>query len=823
MGFNLFSKKGATAPKKPGPKSRKTVQDTIPYERVYDDAFTNGGIIETDPGIFTKSYFLSDANFSSAGEEKQDEQLRAFEKILNSFADTDFYQITINNRNVDQTSFNKSIMMKRQDDGYDDLREENNEIISQAIHAGKNNMKPEIYFTVGVSADNIKGALDKFTSIEKDMNSKFRKINETGIESIDIAQRLEILHDIYNIGNEGEFLRKKTIKGKESAAFSLKNVCAHGVTTKDIIGPSGFEFKRDHMMIGNRYARALYLKNIPGNLSSTLIEDIASVTANMLVSVHYSPFSKDQAASFAAAQVTTIGGDVIKAQRKLAESGIVNPDLISPKLQTAKNDADEMLDDITNNNMSLLNVSVIIVIFAGNMADLDLYTEQIKTKGRENVCAIDILLYQQEQGLTTALPIAKNILKVQKVMTSYTASALQPFASKELLQPGGLYYGVNSQTKNIILVNRMTRPNQSAVVLGVPGGGKSFVAKHEIQQILLTQPKAQIFVIDPEKEYVALAKLMGGDVIKITSGSTANINHINPLDLDITPDEDGERAPLQEKKDFIISLVLRMMGKDAILTGADRNIIDVVTTELYAPYLDYLETHNLYYDADHCPTLVDFFNMLKSRKELNAREIANQIQIYCTGSFNTFAFKTNIKTEDSRMVVYDISSIGESLREMGMFICLTDTWNRMIANKKRGFRTWLYIDEFYLILRQKEAAEYMQMIWKRARKWQGAPTGLTQNVEDLLKSDEGITILETSEMAIMLKQHPLNMRQLADIYSISEEQQEYFSNVNPGEGLLSFGRTLIPFTNKFPEDTKLYTLMSTRPEDADKVKESMRI
>jgi len=809
-------------PKTPTLKARKTVQETIPYLRVYEDLNTAGGIIETEEGIFTKSYFIPDANYSSIGEEKQEEQLSTYEKILASFSDINRFEITINNRNVDKKAFNESIMMKKQDDGFDELRKEYNDILMSAIHEGKNNMKPEIYLTVAVPANNIREAVAKFTSLEKDLKSKFSKLNNEGIETIDIGQRLEILHDIYNIGNEGDFLRERIINGQKVKAFDLKTICSQGITTKDIIGPSSFEFFSDYMMIGNNYARALYLKSIPGQLSSTLLEDISSVPANMLVSVHYEAMSKDKAAAFAAAQVTTIGGDVIKAQRKLAQSGVINPDLISPKLQTAQKDANEMLDDITNNNMSLLKVTLVVVVFAKNMDDLELYTEQIKTKGRENICQIDVLRFQQEQGLTTALPLAKNIIKVHKIMTSYTASALQPFASKEVLQPGGIYYGVNALTNNLIIFNRLTRSNQSAVILGIPGGGKSFIAKNEMEQVLLTQPKSQIFVVDPEREYVAQCKLMHGDIIKISSGAN-NVNHINPLDLDITPDPDGERAPLQEKIDYIIGLVTRMMGRDAVLTGSDKNVIDQVATEMYAPYLEYLHDHNIYYSADHCPTLVDFWKMLRSRKELNAKEIANQIQIYCTGSFNTFAYQTNINTENSRMVVYDISSIGENLKEIGMYICLTDVWNRMIANKSKGIRTWLYLDEFYLILKEHMSAEYLQMIWKRARKWGGCPTGITQNVEDLFATNEGTTIIETSDMITMLKQAPNNRAQLAAMLHISDEQQEFISNVNPGEGLLYLGGTLIPFKNQFPIDTKLYKIMSTKPDDAEKVAASIRI
>lgn len=818
--MNLFPTKKDT--QKNALKARKTVQQTIPYVRVYEDDNTSGGIIETTEGTYTKSYFISDANYSSAGEEHQDQQLQTYEKILASFSDVNRFEITINNRNVDKNSFNQSIMMKKADDGYDDLRQENNEILMSAIHAGKNNMKPEIYLTVSVPANNVKDANGKFASIEKDLHLKFTKINGDGIKAISIAERLEILHDIYNIGREGDFLRKKVINGKEEVAFSLKEICRHGLTTKDAVGPSSFEFGGDHMKIGSTYARSLYLKNIPGSLSSTLLEDLSSLPANMLTSVHYEAMSKDKAAAFAAAQVTTIGGDVVKAQRKLSEAGVMDPSLISPKLQTAKEDASEMLDDITNHNMSLLKVSLIVTIFANNLDDLNLYTEQLKTKARENICTIDTLTFQQEQGFNASLPLAYNVLKVQKVMTSYTASALQPFASKELLQPGGFFCGTNAQTHNLIIINRLARFNQSSLILGVPGGGKSFIAKNEMQQIFLTQPRSQIFVLDPENEYTTMCKLLGGTIITISSGAE-NINYVNPLDLDITPDDEHERAPVKEKLDYILGLITRMLGQNAFLSGADKNVIDQVVTEMYAPYLEYLHEHNKYYDAEQCPTLADLWAMLKSRKEINAREIASQIQIYCTGSLNTFSHKTNINTEHSRMIVYDIHNIGENLKELGMYICLTDMWNRMIANRSREFRTWAYIDEFYLILQEPASAKYLQMIWKRARKWWGCPTGLTQNVEDLLATTEGTTIIETSEIITMLKQAPLNRIKLAEILSISEEQQEYINNVQPGEGLIWAGGTLVPFRNPFPRNTKLYTIMNTKPADAEKAAASIRI
>lgn len=779
----------------------KTVQQTIPYVRVYTDTHTNGGIIETKDGIFTKSYLISDANYSDAGDERQEEILATIEKIFNSFSPDCSYQITINNRTIDQEEFSKKVLIPYRSDKYDDWRVKHNNLVVEKMQEGKNNLKSEKYLTIAVNTPTVREALEKFKAIEKDLILKFRKINSIGINPLSLEDRLEILHDIYNNGHEGEFAK----------LFNLQDIVSQGITTKDIIGPTYMDFsKDDYIKIDDTYVRVYFLKSVPSAISSTFVESLTTVPTNTLISVHYDIQPKEKAVAFASAQVTNIGGEVVKAQQNLSKSG-ASIELISPRLDTAKKDAKELLADLTNGNQNLFHVTLVAVVFADTLEDLKLYSDALCTRAKENGCKLDLLRTQQEQGLNSALPLASNYITSHRVMTTYTASAIQPFSTQELQIKNGFYYGLNQLSKNLIIYNRGISNNQNGVILGSPGSGKSFAAKMEMYQAFLNTQNTQIFVIDPEREYVELAKEFGGTIFSIEPGGDT---HINPLDLDISKSDDGD--PLAQKIDFVISIIESMLGGRSVLNGHLKSIVDNTLQGLYAPYIQRLEARGITIDTEDCPTLRDFYEALRARKEPEAKNLAGSIQMYCTGTMNLFAHKTNINT-NNRFIIYDTKHIGTNLQELGMQVCLNDIWNRMISNKKRKVRTWFYIDEFYLLLHQPSSASYLQMVWKRARKWWGSPTGITQNVEDLLHTSEGQTILSTSDFAIMFSQSFVDRVALAQIYNLSEEQQEYITNAISGEGLIYTSRSVVPFTNQVPSDSDIYKLLSTKAEDSESI------
>ena len=789
----------------------KTVQQSIPYIRVYDDANMTGGVIEVEENRFTKMYAIPDTNFSDAGDEKQEEILTQFEKILTSFNPNYSYEISVFNRTIDQNVFNKKVLMAYKEDGHDDIRTCHNEIVLDKMQEGKNNLTSEKYLTIGLSATDIRDALNKFKALEKDLLFKFKKIyNNSGasIEPCSLRTRLGLLHDIYNINKVGEFDR----------IYNLQDIVSQGITTKDIIGPSYFDFKKDdRIKIGDTWARVLFLKSVPTILSSTFIESLSSISTNILVSVHYEAQSKDKAIAFASAQVTNVGGEVVKAQKNLSKAG-ASPDLISPRLETAQADSKELLAALTNGDQTLMHITLTAVVFANNEDDLDLYTNQVKTRAKEYGCTLDILGTMQEQGLNTSLPLAENFIYTKRIMTNYSASAIQPFSTQELQYEGGFYYGLNQLSKNLIVYNRSASHNQNAVILGIPGAGKSFAAKMEMYQAHLNSENTQIFIIDPEREYQPLGIYFNATTIYIQPGGEA---HINPLDLDISKDKDDKEAnPFAQKVDYVMALVETMLGSNVSLNGYARGIIDRALREIYKDYLDYLRETGKTIDTDRCPTLVDLYQNLIGQREPEAKNLAKQIEIFCVGTLDLFAHKTNIDTS-AKMVIYDTKEIGINLQELGMQICLNDIWNRTISNKKRGVYTWSYIDEFYLLLKQPSSANYLQMMWKRSRKWWGRLIGITQNVGDLLETTQGETILQTSDFVIMLTQAPLDRIKLARIYNIPEEQLSYITNADFGEGLIRTNRTIIPFENHIPTDTLIYKLLTTKAGEGITVSEKV--
>ena len=786
-------------------RALKTVQQSIPIVRIYEDGGEKSpltGVIETADGVFTKSYMIYDTNYSDAGEERQEEILDVFSKILTTFSVDCGYEITVNNRTVDQEEFNKRVLIDYQNDEFDTLRAYHNELVIDKMQEGKNNLKSEKYLTITVNAPTIGEALTKFTTIERNIDINIKKINQIGLEAISLKDRLEILHDIYNNNKVGAF----------NKTFDINTLRIQGKSAKDVIAPNVMDFsKKNYMMLNDKFIRVLYIKSIPARLASNLLESLSNISANSLISVHYDIQPQDKAAAFASAQVTNIGGEVIKAQKSLTKSG-ASPDLISPRLQTAERDAKNLLDRLTEGNESLFHVTIVAAIYADTSDDLDIVTKQIETRSKELLCGLEVLSAQQEQGFNSALPLGINLVKVHHVLPTESACAIQPFSTQELQIKDGFYYGLNQLSKNIIVYNRGFSNNQNGVILGVPGGGKSFAAKMEMYQAFLNTTASQIFIIDPEREYVGLAKELNATIFKIQPGAKF---YINPLDLDISRDDEGG-DPFAEKVDFVIAIIESMLGGRNTLNGYLKGIIDNTLQQLYAPYIQELEKRGITIDTEKCPTLRDFYELLRGRKEPEAKNLASSIQMYCTGTLNLFANKTNLDTSN-RMIVYDTKNIGTNLQELGMQICLNDIWNRMIANKKKNIRTWFYVDEFYLLLHQKSSAQYLQMIWKRARKWMGTPTGITQNVADLVNCEEGDTILKTSDFALMLTQSFGDRMQLAKIYNLSEEQQEYITNAAAGEGLLYTSRSVVPFENHIPSTSPIYKLLSTKATDAESI------
>lgn len=782
-------------------KIPKTVQDTIPYIRVY-----KSGIIETFPGVFTKSYRLEDINFKLMSDEEQDTKFEAFSSLINSFGHEVDAQITIFNRSMDSEKFKKNSLLNMKNDGLNEYRQEMNDLLLNKTKEGTNNLTHEKYLTLSIEADNIEKAINMYAKIEPAVISNIKKINEFDTESLSLLERLDILYEIYHIGSGDKFYKKKNINGKESETFDLDWTHKMGITTKDLIGPSSFEFKHTYFKIDDKFARTVFLDNLPTYMTADIMADLADAPFNMLTSVYYESLPTEKATKMVKNQLVNVNSNVVDAQKKASRSGY-SPDLISFDLQKTQQETNKLLGDITGRNQKLFYLTILMTHFADSLEQLNEDTAVLSSIAGKHLCQIKKLSAQQEYGFASSLPLCINKTCLKRLLITEAASVFMPFSTQEINHSGGMYYGQHAESKNLILLNRMNLRNGNGVILGTPGSGKSMSSKREMANVFLTTDD-DIFVIDPENEYAPMAKLFGGTVIDIAPGSGF---HINPLDMDINYGDENKN-PIVLKSENIYNICETALGSGYMMSPTHKSVIDRCAILVYEPYMKHMEVlkeKGITYDADAMPTLTDFYKLLLSQPEHEARNIALALEVYITGTLDTFAHKTNVKT-NSRFTVYNIKDIGTGMMEIGYQICLNDIWNRTIANKAKGKRTWFYIDEFYLLTQKPSSAKFMQEIFKRARKWGGIPTGMTQNVEDMLSTKESRTIISNSDFIMMLNQAPIDRAELASMLNISDSLVSYITNADPGQGLIYTGKTIVPFIDKFPNDTKLYKAMTTK-------------
>lgn len=795
------SQKASMKSKNKDDKRPKTAQGTIPYENCY-----KSGMIETSPGFFTKSYKLTDINFRVAALEEQNKIFESYRKFIDSFDDDKRIQIVINNKNVSEEEVLETALCKMERDNLNSYRQEINQLLKDKIKEGRNNLVSDKYLVIGGNYKSIEEAKFGYNRIDEMVKNKMKEISssqDVNVEPQTIQERLKCLHDIMNAGNEQEL----------STDIDFKALAKAGLSTKDVIAPAGFRFDINQFRMGEKYAQVMFIKDLPSYLTTDFIADLSALPFNFTASFTIEPISQDKAIKSVKNQLIQIRGNVIKAQKDAAKEGY-SGELISSDLKFTNEQAENLMEDLRTGAQNLYIFNAIIMHYADTPQELKENSKSIRSIGNKHQVAIDNLLFKQEEGFRSALPLCRNDVKIDRKMTTDSVSLFIPFTTKELMQKGGMYYGLNAVSHNLLLFNRLTAKNQNGLILGVPGSGKSFAAKREMINVFLTT-QDDIYVIDPESEYAYMAKLLGGEVIHIESGSHV---YINPFDMDVKygeQDGGGSSDPVSMKSDYICMLCETAMGGRYEISNIQRSIIDRVVIELYKPYMNHMREINdrsITCDVDASPTMDSFYDLLMSQPEPEAQNIALALEIYCRGSFDAFAHRTNVNI-NNRFTIYDIKDIGTGMKEMGLQVCLNHVWNKIIDNQKKGKRTWFYIDEFHILTKTRSSANFLMQIWKRARKWGGIPTAITQNVEDLLNSEESRAIINNCEFIMMLSQSPIDRGALAEMYHISEAQLNYITNSPPGQGLIYYGEGIIPFVDNFPKDTELYKIMSSKPEE----------
>lgn len=761
----------------------RTTQRTIPYEQLYSD-----GLLKLDDGYYSRTIQFQDINYQIARQDDQENIFLKYGEFLNYFDPSIGFQITINNTNIDKEKFEADVMLKYKHDKLDGYRQEYNQMLQKQMGEGRNEITREKYMTITVKAPTKADGEVQLRRLEDEVSNNLKKMGSAGIP-ITAKKKIEMLHDFFR-GNNGM-----------AAKIDFERLKEQGISTKDIIAPDGFQFKRNHFMMGEKYARALYINQLPSFLNDKFLSEFTDFPINMLLTLNIRSVAPEEALKVVRRKITGMEANKIDQQKKALKAGY-DMTMISHDLKHSLEEAEELLDDLINKNQKMFLVNIVIVHKADTLEDLDRDTATIQAQARKTLCQVGILSFQQEAGLASALPIGLNKISAARTLTTESTAILIPFTSQELMQKDGMYYGINAVSRNLLVFNRKSLKNPNGFILGTPGSGKSFSAKREMVNVLLAT-EDDVLIIDPEREYTPLAENFGGELIHISASSS---NYINPMDMSEAYSD--EENPVILKSEFILSLCECLLGGNAGLTGTERTIIDRCVRNVYT---DYLQD----FDPDMLPTMLDFQLMLESQPEMEARSVALALEIYTKGSLAIFAKKTNIDI-NNRFVVFDIKDLGKQLKTMGMLIVLDAIWNRITTNRAAGRRTWIYLDEIYLLFTNEYSANFLFELYKRARKWGGIPTGITQNVEDLLRSELARRMLSNSDFILMLNQATSDRVELAHLLNISNTQLSYVTNSDAGQGLIFSGDSVIPFVDKFPTNTKLYSMMTTKLDEIKK-------
>lgn len=779
--------------------SKKTVQETIPYV----SAHMEDGIIENVPGIFSRMYTFQDINYHTATEEDQTNFLIKYSQLLNRFDSSINCQIVINNRNVDMEQFMDENLLKMKGDNLDVYRKEYNAIVLARMEEGRNNLTKERYLVISVQEETFETAKHTFSRLDPEIVNAFKEIGGSKAEALTTVERLEILYDIYNLGHEGAFLAELKEDGKTIKATDLEAVYKMGISSKDLIAPSGFCFRRDHFIMGDKYCRVLYLAGLPNTLSDKFVSDISSNNCNMVVSMNLETIRQDKAVKMVKHQMLNINSNMQVAQQQASKSGY-SMDLVPQDLKQASEEAQDLLRNLTGRNQKMFQMTFTVLLFADDMDELQTNTEILISTGRKFLCNIKTLNWQQEDGLNATLPYCFNRLSVKRTLTTDSTIIFSPFDTQELIQKRGMYYGQNATSHNLIIFNRDSSQNGNGWILGTPGSGKSFSAKREMANVFLNTDD-DILIIDPEREYSPLVKAFGGSIVRIAPGSKY---HLNPLDMDRDYADDDN--PIVLKSDFMLSLCESVIGGRYGLSPSQIAIIDRVVNLIYT---DFVDKYN--YDKAYTPTLLDFEHILKAQPEREAKELALAFEIYTEGSLDVFAHESNVDI-NNRFVVYDIKDIGSNIKTMGYLVVLDNIWNRIVKNRKAGRKTWVYLDEVYILFEKEESTNFIRQIFSRGRKWGAKTTAITQNVEPVLQNSIATTMLSNSAFIQLLNQAPVDRDILAGLLHISPTQVGFINNAPPGQGVLYIqGQGIIPFRDNFSKQIapNLYQVMTSKPDE----------
>ena len=745
------------------------------------------GICRVTDSYYTKTVQFQDINYQLNQNEDKTAIFDGWCDFLNYFDSSVRFQLSFVNMSANKDNYARYITISPQGDDFDSIRLEYTQMLQNQLARGNNGLIKTKYLTFGVEADGLKAAKPRLERIETDILNNFKRLG-VAAEPMNGMERLRLLHGMLHMDEQEPF------------RFSWDWLAPSGLSVKDFIAPSSFEFRTGRSFgVGRRIGCASFLQILAPELNDRMLADFLDMESSLIVSMHVQSVDQVKAIKTIKRKITDLQKMTIEEQKKAVRAGY-DMDIIPSDLATYGTEAKKLLQDLQSRNERMFLLTFIVVNTAGSRRQLDNNVFQAASIAQKYNCQLTRLDFRQEEGLMSSLPLGLNQIEIQRGLTTSSVAIFIPFTTQELFQDGkeALYCGLNALSNNLIMVDRKRLKNPNGLILGTPGSGKSFAAKREITNVFLVTDD-DIIICDPEAEYGPLVERLHGQVIKISPTSP---HYINPMDLNLNYSDDEN--PLSLKSDFILSLCELIVGGKDGLMPVEKTIIDRCVRMVYRDYLSDPKPENM-------PILEDLYNELRRQEEKEAQYIATALEIYVSGSLNVFNHRTNINIEN-RIVSFDIKELGKQLKKIGMLIVQDAVWNRVTINREAHKSTRYYIDEMHLLLREEQTAAYTVEIWKRFRKWGGIPTGITQNVKDLLSSREVENIFENSDFILMLNQASGDRQILAKQLNISPHQLSYVTHSGEGEGLLFYGNVILPFVDRFPRG-ELYDLLTTKPQE----------
>ena len=764
-------------------KRHKSAQDSIPFQRMFPD-----GICRVTDTYYTKTIQFQDINYQLSQNEDKTAIFDGWCDFLNYFDASVHFQLTFLNMAANKDTYGTQITIPLRGDEDDAIRTEYTQMLRDQLAKGNNGLIKTKYLTFGIEADGMKTAKPRLERIETDILNNFKRLG-VAAEPLNGTDRLRLLHDMLRIDDPAPF------------RFSWDWLAPSGLSVKDFIAPSSFEFaKGNYFGIGQKRGAVSFLQILAPELNDRMLADFLDMESSLIVTMHVQSVDQISAIKTIKRKITDLDRMKIEEQKKAVRSGY-DMDIIPSDLATYGAEAKKLLQELQSRNERMFLLTFLVLNIADSVPKLRNNVFQASSIAQKYNCQLVRLDFRQEEGLMSSLPLGLNQVEIQRSLTTSAVAIFVPFTTQELYQNGSeaLYCGLNALSNNLIMVDRKFLKNPNGLILGTPGSGKSFAAKREIANVFFVT-NDDIIICDPEAEYGPLVERLHGQVIKIAPTSP---HYINPMDLNLNYSDDEN--PLSLKSDFILSLCELIVGGKDGLQPVEKTIIDRCVRMVYRDYLNDPKPENM-------PVLEDLYQELRRQEEKEAQYVATALEIYVTGSLNVFNHRTNVDIQN-RIVAFDIKELGKQLKKIGMLVVQDQVWNRVTVNREAHKATRYYIDEFHLLLKEEQTAAYSVEIWKRFRKWGGVPTGITQNVKDLLASREVENIFENSDYIYMLNQASGDRQILAKQLNISPHQLSYVTHSGEGEGLLFYGNIILPFVDRFPKDTELYRVMTTKPNE----------